>query len=117
MIKSDEKSLNTTIPEATTTARKMKFSFKDFCSKCERIRSFLRTWSHLLKKSLMKNLTFCAVHRKLWKFQKCFGKYLRRVRASSIFAFQSNFTYNSKTNDFIKFFMILWILSSGFFWI
>ena len=37
MIKSDEKSLNTTIPEATTTAQKMKFSIKDFYSKCEQI--------------------------------------------------------------------------------
>ena len=30
------------------TAKKMKFSFKDFLSKC----SFLQIWSHLLKKSL-----------------------------------------------------------------
>ena len=32
----------------------MKFSIKDFFSK-------LRIWSHLLKKSLMKNFIFCAV--------------------------------------------------------
>ena len=31
---------------------KMKFSIKDFFSKCDQIRSFLRIWSHLLKKSL-----------------------------------------------------------------
>ena len=30
----------------------MKFSIKDFFSKCEQIRSFLRIWSHLPKKSL-----------------------------------------------------------------
>ena len=30
----------------------MKFSIKDFFSKCDQIRSFLRIWSHLLKKSL-----------------------------------------------------------------
>ena len=37
------------------TAQKMKFSIKNSFSKCDRIRSFLRIWSHLLKKSLMEN--------------------------------------------------------------
>ena len=44
------------------TARKMKFSIKDFFSKCDLIRSFLRIWSHLLKKSSMENFIFCAVY-------------------------------------------------------
>ena len=35
------------------------FFIKDFFSKCDQIRSFLRIWSCLLKKSLMEN--FCAV--------------------------------------------------------
>ena len=39
----------------------MKFSIKDFFSKCDQIRSFLRISSQLLKKSLMKNFVFCAV--------------------------------------------------------
>ena len=39
----------------------MKFFIKSFFSKCDRIRSFLRIWSHLLKKSLMKNFIFCVV--------------------------------------------------------
>ena len=43
------------------TAQKMKFSIKDFFSKCEQIRSFIRIWSHLLKKSLMENFIVCAV--------------------------------------------------------
>ena len=43
------------------TAQKMKFSIKDFFSKCDQIRSFLRIWSHLLKKSFMENFTFNAV--------------------------------------------------------
>ena len=38
-----------------------KFSIKDSFSKCDQIRSFLRIWSHLLKKSLMDNFMFCAV--------------------------------------------------------
>ena len=40
----------------------MKFSIKDFFSKREQIRSFLRIWSHLLKKFLMKNFVFCEVY-------------------------------------------------------
>ena len=39
----------------------MKFSIKDFFSKCEQIRRKLRIWSHLLKKSLMENFIFCAL--------------------------------------------------------
>ena len=39
----------------------MKFSIKDFFSKCDQIRSFLRIWSHLLNKSLMENFIFCAL--------------------------------------------------------
>ena len=40
----------------TISAQKMKFSIKDFFSKCGRI------WWHLLKKSLMENFFFCAVN-------------------------------------------------------
>ena len=39
----------------------MKFSIKDLFSKCDQIRSFLRIWSHLLKKSLVENFIFCAM--------------------------------------------------------
>ena len=39
----------------------MKFSMKDFFSKCDQIHSFLRIWSHLLRKSFMENFNFCAV--------------------------------------------------------
>ena len=44
------------------TAQKMKFSIKDFFSKCDQIRSKLRIWSHLLKKSLVESFIFCAVN-------------------------------------------------------
>ena len=40
---------------------KMKFSIKDFFSKCDQIRRKLRIWSYLLKKSLIENFTFCTV--------------------------------------------------------
>ena len=43
------------------TAQKIKFSTTDFSSKCYQIHSFLRIWSHLLKKSLMENFIFCAL--------------------------------------------------------
>ena len=39
----------------------MKFIIEDFFSKCDQIRSFLRIWSHLLKKSSMGNFIFYAV--------------------------------------------------------
>ena len=40
------------------TVQKMKFSIKDFFSKCDQIRNFLRIWSYLLKKSLMEKFIF-----------------------------------------------------------
>ena len=43
------------------TEQKLKFSIKNFFSKCDQIRRNLRIWSHLLKKSLMENFIFCAV--------------------------------------------------------
>ena len=45
----------------SNTAQTMKFSFRDFFSKCDQICRKLRIWSHLLKKSLMKSFFFCAL--------------------------------------------------------
>ena len=42
----------------------MKFSIKDFSSKCDQIRRKRRIWSHVLEKSLMENFIFCAVLQK-----------------------------------------------------
>ena len=55
-----------------TTTQKMKFSIKDFFSKCDQIRRKLRIWSHLLKKSLMKTSFFCAVN--IWRVLRLFEK-------------------------------------------
>ena len=44
-----------------STVLKMRFSMKDFFSKCDQIRRKLWIWSHLMKKSLMENLIFCVV--------------------------------------------------------
>ena len=45
------------------TAQKVKFSIKDFFSKCNQIRIFLRIWSNLLKKCLIEKKTsfFCRM--------------------------------------------------------
>ena len=40
----------------------MKFSIKDFFSKCDQIRKNRWIWSYLLKKSFMDNDIFCAVY-------------------------------------------------------
>ena len=39
----------------------MKFFINEIFSKCDQISNILWTWLHLLKKSLMENLIFCAV--------------------------------------------------------
>ena len=41
------------------TAQKMKFSIKDFFSKCDQISRKLRIWSHFLKKSLTSFIVQC----------------------------------------------------------
>ena len=57
-----EKLLHDHIHQDTYTAQKMKFSIKDIFSKCDRIHSFLRIWSHLLEKSLMENfILLCSI--------------------------------------------------------
>ena len=56
------------------TAQKMKFSIKEFFSKCDQIRRKLWIWSHLLQKSLMENFIFCAVvcsHMKRLRLVNC----------------------------------------------
>ena len=53
--------LRTTFLEDTVQKyAKMKSFIKDFFSKFDQIRSFLRIWSDLLNKSLMENFIFCA---------------------------------------------------------
>ena len=52
---------NDVLTEGPNTAQKMKFSIKNFFSKCDQIRRELRIWLHLLKKYFMENFIFCAV--------------------------------------------------------
>ena len=55
----------------------MKFSIKDFFSKCEQIRSYLRIWSHLLTKCLIENFITCAAldigFQESYKIKSTFG--------------------------------------------
>ena len=46
----------------TVAAQKIKFSIKDFFSKCDQMCRKLQIWSHLLKKSLMENFIFCIAY-------------------------------------------------------
>ena len=57
-----------------STAQKMKFSIKDFFSKCDQIRSFLKIWPHLPKKSLMENIIFeQSYFLRTFRFSKSFS--------------------------------------------
>ena len=71
------------------TAQKIKLSIKDFFSKCDQIRRFLRIWSHLLKKSLMENFIFCTVILEYTDQKKpVFGHILRNVMEFILQTFQ-----------------------------
>ena len=76
---------------------KMKFSIKDFFSKCNQIRNFMRIWSHLLKKSLMENFFFCVVKETpVQMFSSIFLKifkntyFIEHLRASAFAFWRSN---------------------------
>ena len=53
--------LHTILSDAIFTAKRKKFSMKDFFSKYDQIHRKLRIWSHLLKKPLMEDVIFCVV--------------------------------------------------------
>ena len=60
----------------TLTAQRLKFHIKDSFSKRDQILSFLRIWSHLLKKSSMQNFIFYTVigSYNTCKFKKIAGR-------------------------------------------
>ena len=65
-----------------STAHKMKFSINNFFSQCDEICSFLRIWSHSLKKSLMESFIylsfFCVMGLKwgIFSFENLSPKFL-----------------------------------------
>ena len=60
--KHGENVLKTKMGISIFIAQKMRISIKQFFCKCDQIRSFLRIWSQLLKKSLIENFIFCAAN-------------------------------------------------------
>ena len=58
--------------DTANTAKKMKFSIKDLFSKFDQIHSFLRIWSHLLKKPLMENFIFSVVKETVPRIRQSF---------------------------------------------
>ena len=86
------------------TSQKMKFSTKDFFNKCDQIRSFLRIWSHLLRKSFMENFIFCTVNPK-------------HYRPISVLAFVSNVlqrVIDGQTMRFLDKHKVLYKFQTGF---
>ena len=65
----------------------MKFSNKDFFSKCDQSRRKLRIWSYLLKKSLMENFTFCAVLNPLLLNFIAISRNFSKIKKNSTFQF------------------------------
>ena len=66
--------------------QKMKFSIRDFFSKCDQIRNFLRIWSHLLKKYLMEKL--------LWVVLKMFVLIKKSIFISYTIVFVTEYLSN-----------------------
>ena len=70
----------------------MKFSIKDYLSKCDQIRSKLPIWSHLLKKSLMENLIFlCSEIEDNSKIQKIIQILSQDIQSMALYSKVSNF--------------------------
>ena len=74
------------------TAQKMKFSIKDFFSKCDQIRSLMQIWSHLLKKSLMGNFIFFS-DPTLFLWQKTISPFLWLFKYLSPYKFDRSLNY------------------------
>ena len=82
----------------SATAQKMDFSIKDFFSKCDQNRSFLRIWSHLLKKFLNGKLHFLwsvrlvqTSRKQSWKVKICFDL----MKCSIFWNYQPGFQNNN----------------------
>ena len=64
------------------TAQKVKFSIKDFFSKCNQIYNLLRIWSYLLKKSLLETFILCSTF--LLKMFQCSHSSYCRITGEGI---------------------------------
>ena len=77
----------------------MKFSIKDFFSKCDQIRSFLPIWSHLLNKSLMENFIFLCCEKidkkRLTKTSKVFLTFLSVCYDNALLSLSPSLRFSS----------------------
>ena len=90
------------------TTQKKKFSIKDFFSKCDQIRSFLRIWSHLLNKSLMTIFIFVQCYLiVLHNVKNIVETFLKSCQTfiMKLFAKIVNF-YKKQSNVFTKTFIV-----------
>ena len=77
----------------------MKFSIKDFFSKCDQIRRKLRIWSHLLKKSLIENFIFCAEFYSIFNIcSTVIINYLTRLRVGFSVPREHTFCHNFRNS-------------------
>ena len=80
----------------------MKFSIKDFFSKCDQIRSFLRVWSHLLKESLLENFNFlCSVNVRMKQNKTQLETNIDTLEDDLLMKIIKNFNNLFVTKDFI----------------
>ena len=87
----------------------MKFSSKDFFSKCDQIRRKLRIWSHLLKKSLMEILIFSQCVELFWNFSLWFLSVKKQLLSSLISSrFKTSLFFRISFSFFCLFY--LWFL-------
>ena len=70
--------IHNSMKQVISLQKKMKFSIENFFSKCDQIHSLLRIRPLLLKKPLMENFIFCAVH-------EVFCKNIQRLNTGNYF--------------------------------
>ena len=82
-----------------SAVQKMKFSVKDFFSKCEQIHRKLWICSHLVKKSLSENFTFCAMTRGVSPLCSCIQSISRNMLTRKLSLLISIFSSVIITNE------------------
>ena len=80
--------------KSSHTAHKIKYSIKDFLSKCDQIHRKLRIWSNLLEKSIMENFYFVQWQLSMWKTELYIS---RRIKPLNMYEVEQNIFNEQKT--------------------